>query len=664
MNIKCMSCGLVNWSTATTCRRCNSPVQAHIPPPAPPQVQRSLPPPVQAQRPFFQPPPHPPTPIFQQPQAPAFQQPPPAYQNPVQTSFPNRQPYTNPIGQQQAPLSRPGQQVPLPINRPGQDVSSPLNQSQQQNGAPYAANPVQPFPSPGNAAPVAPTQPLQQYPNGNQQPFANPQAPPNSQNQSPYQNYPQPQPYQNYPNAYRPQSPNGQPYVNPQQPYPMRSPYGTNPLPPNQQPYQMGYAPPQVYPGPYAPNAPYAPGRPYAPPPYTAPKSSLGPIAKIFIALVVIGGIIGFTILKTIVERERTESLGEDALTVKYLKVPNHGSDSIEGMRENFFSYLGKDRDNRFGFDEMQRQLFSGIDEIIYDKEKGEVLFLISGCSENDPDKVRKIIERYAIDPSRVYYGESFKPKAVSFTGKSKTGWTGHCPLVIPVDNIRINPYSAIEMRYKTATYKISAQELDDYMTDKSTFSGPMRIFSKDRARRELNVFGNHGAFVAKPNEPSLTRLSNFLITSGNSMTREGKIQSLLNFVSAEITYDDTEAKFKGEILKRPDETLLTRRGDCSSKTILMASLLEQIGEEYRLVYYLDHITVAVPQGAFNINNTLSFSREGRTWVIAETTVPGFIVGETAIENKGIFRNIQYIQRPGAANGISAFDSLKEIFLR
>lgn len=377
-----------------------------------------------------------------------------------------------------------------------------------------------------------------------------------------------------------------------------------------------------------------------------------------------IGAVVGFTLLRALLNRERTESMGEEALTVKYLKVPNRDSNSVEAMRENFFSYLGKDRDARFGFDEMQRQLFSGINEIVYDQEKGEVLFLVWDCSDADSTKMQRIIDRYAIDPARVFYGESFKQKAVAFTGKTKLGWVNHCPLVIPIDNIRINPYSSVEIKYSAATYNISAQELADYMTDKSIFSGPMRIFSKDRVQRELNVFGNHGAFVARPNEPSLTRLASSLIVSGNSASRESKIQQLLNFVSSEITYDDAEAKFKGEILKRPDETLLTRRGDCSSKTILMASLLEQIGEEYRLVYYIDHITVAVRQGGFLINNNLAFSREGETWVITETTVPGFVIGETAIENKSIFRNIQYIQRPGKTNDVSAFDNLKEIFLQ
>ena len=634
MNIKCMSCGLINWSSATVCRRCEAPIQAlgNAAPPAPLQIQRSVQQPAAAspvQRPGFQ------TPPAYQNQAP--------YQNPDQAGFPYRQPLANLAGQQK----------PLPIHRPGQEVPLPISPPQQPDHSPYAANPSQQFPAPEAGSPASNYQPFQNQANPNSQPYKNLPNP----NQQPFANH---QPYQNYPisNYPSPQLQTRPPYGNNPQPrpYPIGSPYAGNPTLQNPQPYQTGFAPPQSFPG------QYAPGQFVPPPPFASPKSSLNPVAKVFLTLIVLGAVVGFVILRTLLNRERTESLGEEALAVKYLKVPNRDSSSIAGMRENFLSYLGKDRDVRFGFDEMQKQLFYGINEIVYDEKKGEVLFLVWDCSERDPTKMQRIIDRYAIDPTRVFYGESFKQKAGAFQGKTKLAWVNHCPLVIPVDNIRINPYSSVEIKYATATYNVSAQELADYMTDKSVYSGPMRIFSKDRVQRELNVFGNHGAFVAKPNEPSLTRLAGSLTVSGDSLSREGRIQSLLDFVSSEITYDDSEAKFKGEILKRPDETLMTRRGDCSSKTILMASLLEQIGEDYRLVYYIDHITVAVRQGGFKNFNNLGFSREGETWAIAETTVPGFIIGETSIENRSIFKDIQYIQRPGKSNEVSAFNDLKEIF--
>jgi hypothetical protein len=660
MSIKCVSCGLVNWGTANACRRCNTPIQAQgiTAPAALPQIQRSFQPP---QPPVHQTAPQAQPPHLQQPiQRPVFQPPAGPSASVPEANPHNQQPFI--AGQQQPmPIHRPGFASPMPIHRPGQEAGLAPPQAPQTDFSAPVSRPSDAWPAAQNGGAAINRPAIETYPNHLR---PNPQGLPNQANGvQPPAPYTRQQGYPPYPQGNQPysQPQNGQPYGNPvqEQAYPPRQPYTGYPGAPNQPPYQTTFAPPQSYPPPYAPGRGYAP-----PPPFTASKSSLGPVAKTFITLIVIGAVVGFGVLRALLNRERTESMGEEALTVKYLKVPNRDSASIEGMRENFFSYLGKDRDARFGYDEMQRQLFSGIEQLIYDKEKGEVLFLVRDCSDADPTKMQRIIDRYAIDPAAVSYGEAAKPKVVSFRARNQVSVGNNCPLVIPIDNIRINPYSSVEIKYSSATYKISAQELADYMTDKSIFSGPMRIFSKDRVQRELNVFGNHGAFVARPNEPSLTRLANSLIIGGSAASRETKIQQLLNFVSGEITYDDAEAKFKGEILKRPDETLLTRRGDCSSKTILMASLLEQIGEDYRLVYYIDHITVAVRRGDFNIPNNLSFAREGETWVIAETTVPGFVIGETSIENKSIFRNIQYIQRPGTTNDVSAFDNLKEIFLQ
>ena len=103
-------------------------------------------------------------------------------------------------------------------------------------------------------------------------------------------------------------------------------------------------------------------------------------------------------------------------------------------------------------------------------------------------------------------------------------------------------------------------------------------------------------------------------------------------------------------------------RGDCSSKSILLASLLEQINEDYLLVYYKDHITVAVRKGKFPNNNGLTFMREGETWLIAEATVPGFQIGETIVENKLIFKDVEYVQRPDKGDSVAAFDDLREIY--
>ena len=88
-------------------------------------------------------------------------------------------------------------------------------------------------------------------------------------------------------------------------------------------------------------------------------------------------------------------------------------------------------------------------------------------------------------------------------------------------------------------------------------------------------IFANHGIMVAKPEEPSLRRLADELLKDVTP-TREARIQRLVDFVSAEIEYSYTEAVGSRETLKRASETLMTRTGDCSNKTILLASLLSR----------------------------------------------------------------------------------------
>lgn len=96
----------------------------------------------------------------------------------------------------------------------------------------------------------------------------------------------------------------------------------------------------------------------------------------------------------------------------------------------------------------------------------------------------------------------------------------------------------------------------------------------------------------------------------------------------------------------------MSGESDCSNKAILLGSLLEQLGEEYLFVYLPNHITVAVPQGRFPAANGLSLEWEGRTWVIAEGTAPGFRIGVDRVEEEERFKQFQYVQRPGESAAI------------
>jgi len=78
--------------------------------------------------------------------------------------------------------------------------------------------------------------------------------------------------------------------------------------------------------------------------------------------------------------------------------------------------------------------------------------------------------------------------------------------------------------------------------------------------------------------------------------------QRLLDFVTEELDYDPSDAISGIEVLKRPNEVLMTKSSDCSGKVILYASLLEQTNIDYRLVYFDGHIAVAV-EGEYGNRN-------------------------------------------------------------
>ena len=191
--------------------------------------------------------------------------------------------------------------------------------------------------------------------------------------------------------------------------------------------------------------------------------------------------------------------------------------------------------------------------------------------------------------------------------------------------------------------------ELTDFLDNKSIFGGRMNAKMEQMRAGVPVVFANHGALVAKPEESSLRRFVEELtrdIPANGEGSREARVQRVLDFVSSEIKYDLRETTYRFELLKRPNEVLMSGQSDCSNKTILLGSLLEQLGEDYLFVYTPDHITVAVKQGGFPASNGLFVAWQSEVWLIAEGTAPGFRIGLSRVAEEERFKQFQHIQRP------------------
>jgi len=219
------------------------------------------------------------------------------------------------------------------------------------------------------------------------------------------------------------------------------------------------------------------------------------------------------------------------------------------------------------------------------------------------------------------------------------------------MSNIKIDHRRMLSFPFKTVTYSPTLEEIKNFTNNSQIYGGRMITQVPERSFSPTVIFANHGIMVAKPGEPSLKRLADDLVKDAGT-DRYARIQALVDFVSNEIEYSYTEALSRGETLKRGSETLMTRNGDCSNKTILLASLLEQINEEYVLLYTPRHITVAIPQNDFVNDNKLDFTWEGKNWLIAETTVPGFQVGKSLVTEPRLLTTVEYVQNPKNAGVI------------
>ncbi|MGB7202730.1 MAG: hypothetical protein WBD16_10720 [Pyrinomonadaceae bacterium] len=264
---------------------------------------------------------------------------------------------------------------------------------------------------------------------------------------------------------------------------------------------------------------------------------------------------------------------------------------------------------------------------------------------ESEEQEFNQFVAKFFYNPERLEFAkekdgrmELGNYKLSSYAGKTRLFRT-------KLDNIKIAANQSVNFPYQNVNYTASLGELLNLTNNSQVYGGKMMTQASTRRDEPQYVFANHGIMVARPSEPSLKRLSDELLKDTGA-EREVRIQQLVDFVANEIEYSFAEALGGQETLKRPNETLMTRNGDCSNKSILLASLLEQIGEEYILLYCPQHITVAVPQGAFVNDNKLDFTWNQKPWVIAETTVPGFQIGKSKLTEPDRLNSVEYVQDP------------------
>lgn len=275
---------------------------------------------------------------------------------------------------------------------------------------------------------------------------------------------------------------------------------------------------------------------------------------------------------------------------------------------------------------------------------------------ETNEEEFQAFLKKYFVDVAKVDFGKVDNGRIKLGTYEMRISPAASRFFRTTTDNFRLETKQTLTFPFSSVNYTVSLDELRNLGNNSQLYGGKLLTKAPERKDSPHIVFANHGIMVAKPGEPSLKRLTDELLKDvGNN--REARIQRLVDFVSTEIEYSFTEAVATKEKLKRASETLMTRSADCSNKTILLASLLEQIGEEYILLYCPQHITVAVPQGGYVNENKLDFTWDRRPWVIAETTAPGFQIGRSLVNEPNRLNRVNYVQDPKNSNVIHDVNS-------
>lgn len=295
-----------------------------------------------------------------------------------------------------------------------------------------------------------------------------------------------------------------------------------------------------------------------------------------------------------------------------------------------------------FSGEEFREQILGRGRLLRYVKVNDEAFF---SYPESDEDEFNAFIAKNFYDAAKLEFGR--EEDGVLRVGDYKIPASSIAKRFFrtKLSNIKIDAAQTLNFPYSDATYTMSLAEMNAYMNGSWLYGGKLIAREAERTNKPTTIFINHGIMISKPDEPSLKRFTESLIRD-IADNREARVQRLVDFVSSEIAYNFVEGYGTRETLKRANETLMTRNGDCSNKTILLASLFEQIGEEYILLYCPQHITVAVPQGGFSNDNKLDFTWNERNWVIAETTLSGFQIGKTEVQDKERLQTVRYVQEP------------------
>ena len=293
----------------------------------------------------------------------------------------------------------------------------------------------------------------------------------------------------------------------------------------------------------------------------------------------------------------------------------------------------------------------TGTDATFMEINDGQVYFTLPAGLP----KKAETLERLAKNPQHVRHSQFVRGRERLDDYVARPGLE---IISMQLSDFKVDPNRKIVIKYSGMPFKTNGElfydvtvlELDGFLRGKKIYGGPEWADGGRLKNGKKFLLPNLGRLVAGKGEQSLERLVLRIVDSKESI--EKQIAKLNVFVANAIPYDKYQANNGLTYLKRPNETLMTDKAICNSKVILLASLLEQIGANYQILYLFEdrtrpgHTQIAVA-GVFPKNNGLGIKIDGIEYAIAETTVPGFFIGATHLTSYTNPEFIKYRQRPG-----------------
>ena len=305
-------------------------------------------------------------------------------------------------------------------------------------------------------------------------------------------------------------------------------------------------------------------------------------------------------------------------------------------------SVLGYLVDDAFAGSAFSRQILGDVELQQLNEREGKLYFSHRGATSQE--QAQQAIAHVLLRPQDLEFGTQTK-RGLQLGDLVLRAAPGELVFFFrtPTENFHVDRRKRLTFPFLMTNYTPTVEDLAMFIANYRIRQGWV-YFTSGRNTRSVNF----GAYVATPGEPSLTAFTKDLcriISATEPEAREKQLRVLLRLVTDEITYDDSPLAQSVEVIRRPCEVLMTRRGDCANKAVLFASLLEQLPEDYLFLYTRSHLAVAVRKGNFPNANGLAFNYAGEVWVVCETTCPGFVPGTTILA-ENYLPELRFVQRP------------------